>query len=251
MKCIKKLIFALVLAVVACLPTFAKEELDETHRIELNASEYVFGGFFDYGVMHDLAIDFSWLNDSFGLRFGVMTRESWNFESSELDSDDYGMKFSWCPYVGVNIMNGCITVGFLPDETQYGDLLLAPYCGLNWDIDLVPVRPGVSHSLSLRMGLDMYMDPVNVGDDFLLSLICTFLKSSLPRGYVGLTYKFGCGFGQQKKAEKQIQYNEPILPSYPRFYSPKSVSESDADNSCGYAESCDIDKNNDLRILFN
>ena len=204
MKCIKKLIFALVLAVVACLPTFAKEELDETHRIELNASEYVFGGFFDYGVMHDLAIDFSWLNDSFGLRFGVMTRESWNFESSELDSDDYGMKFSWCPYVGVNIMNGCITVGFLPDETQYGDLLLAPYCGLNWDIDLVPVRPGVSHSLALRMGLDMYMDPVNVGDDFLLSLICTFLKSSLPRGYVGLTYKFGCGFGQQKKAEKQI-----------------------------------------------
>ncbi len=242
MNCFKKVVLVISLALVAGLG-FSKEELNEDRRVELNVSDAVFAGVFTFGTTQDVCLDFTGCNNRFGLRLGVKTREIWEYTDM-----GKGMTFYWNPYIGLDIFNGCLMVGLVPTKFMDG-MAFPPYFALCWDFDVIPIKNGLSNSLAIRVGAEYYCDVFDSTSDALFNVFATFLKSCFPKFYVGVTYKFGCGFGGEKKSAATF-IGAPIERT------PKSDSEikHGHDDGCCFEDSDELDKSDeledDLSILF-
>lgn len=196
MNQIKKIFTVAVVALVSFAPVFAKEDLNENLRVELNVADFGFFGV-TAGNTTDIGVDITSKNNKLGGRVGVMVRESWL-----LGGDAKDVTVSWNPYIGFDFFNGCIMGGAIPFSNSDGTVSWAPYVGFNWDFDVLPVKNGLSNSMAIRVGTDWYFDVVK-SDSAAVSVLGSLFSAIVPKVYVGLTYKLGYGMNVGKNAEEK------------------------------------------------
>ena len=204
MKAIKKIITMSLVAFFSMGICFAKEELDENLRFELNVSDSLFTKIICSGNMTDIALDITSVNNKVGGRIGIIARETF---FSDKDNT-LGFNFTLNPYIGFNFFGGCIMGGvtFYPGTGTGMTSGVSPYIGFNWDFDIIPIKNGLSHSMAIRVGTDWHFSVIN-SKDAATAIFGTLFSVILPNFSVGVTYKFGYGqkVGNKKAAENQIK----------------------------------------------
>ena len=193
MKSVKKFLLVAILAVIGAGFGFSQEqEQNERIRFELNVADTYFLGLSGHGNTVDLGFEITTHNNRLGARFGVMLRTTDN-DWQMKENDEYEIKLF--PYAGISFFNGCFMVGMIPyfnEEDQLNAWL--PYCGFNWDFDIIPIKPGSGKSIALRIGTDAYFDMVEPTKDPVFNFFTSLIYMAVPKVYLGVNCKFGCGW---------------------------------------------------------
>lgn len=169
-----------------------KETLNENLRVSLNVSDSLSTNIISLVNTTSLGIEISTYNDNIGFIGGVMFREM------TLLSDDAFRKWAinWNPFIGVKLWNTEILFGALPPPKDSGDWDLNPYVAVNYNFDLIPPTNGFSNSLSLKVGLEYFIDIYNAddGEEAIGNAFVAVFSMLLPKVSVGVQYKLGNGW---------------------------------------------------------
>lgn len=190
MRSAKKFLMVAAMAVMGIGFGFSQKK-EEKIRLELNVADAYFFGLSGHGNTVDLGFEITTNNNMIGARLGVMLRsvdKAWGSD----ETDDY--EINLFPYAGITFSNVCFMIGAIP---YYNENLLEawlPYCGFNWDFDIIPIEPGPSQSIALRIGMDTYLDIVKPTADPMLNFFASLLSISMPKAYIGVNFKFGYGW---------------------------------------------------------
>lgn len=169
-----------------------KENLKENFRVSLNVSDSISSNIISLVNTTSVGVEVSTYNDNIGLIGGVMFREM------TLLSDDAFRKWTinWNPFVGIELWNTEILVGFIPQRGDSGDMDFAPYAAVNYNFDLIPPTNGFSNSLSLKVGMEYFIDLYDSDDseEAIGNAFVAVFSMLLPKVSIGVQYKLGNGW---------------------------------------------------------
>lgn len=187
-------ILAAFAALTACI--FAQEKV----RIDIVAGDSISTNLYTTSNSTNFALRVGLNDNKIGIIAGGLVREAFATENLVHASDGFPMDF-YCnanPYIGVELWNVEILggIGFA------GDYEITPYGSICYNLDLIKPTEGFSDRLSLKMGMEYYVDQfhgkygpykdseypgLNEAGVNLMSIF-------IPKLTVGLQYSVGWGF---------------------------------------------------------
>lgn len=190
----KKILSILAVLAILSAGVFAreKEDIEENLRVSLNLSDSISTNLLSAVNTTNVGLEISTYNNNVGFLAGAMVREMIVLSENSFPGPT---AINWNPYIGIELWNVEALFGVIP-ITGSEDSSWSPYISLGYNWDIIPPTNGLSNSLSLKFGLDYFVDVYKGKDseEELGNAFIAMFSILLPKAYVGVQYKLGRGW---------------------------------------------------------